>query len=548
MTALHAGAMTPARYREVERILKDWEQEVRANAARFPNRSFNLGVDQTVAFLRMLGLLNNQVDLSPQQVIGPSKRSAVEWQRTYTLHEIDGALGRYIDEIRSALLYGLKADVNPTQAASWMYKATRDAQVNWRTLARTEMVRANAAGRVAAVQAMGYDKVWAPRHAGACAQCRRLLEGKVFTVDEVRGKTNYGKPMSEWVPAIPLHPGCRHVWLPYIPDVFDEAQADYQALRENGLDDDTLNDMFDSSGHVKPKFENDPRLAVYFGETGKILDPYQQVLAGVVEKSQRTVGGIVGKGYFDNAEVGLDPLLWTADERLRSDVRDRIVAWWRYALTDDAPLWSHLYITGSSTSRAWARKTAGDVDVQVVVDYDALRRHHPEYRSMSNPELHAALVTTIKTSLDGVEAAPGLGLDAFIRPQHTHGAFVASVRRQGQGVYDLNNGRWIVEAPEEPAAEDVTGGEFLEGEGGRLALEHPEWLVQARKLRDQMRAAVESGDQVDELRAAYQFVHDLRQREFATGRGADGLGNFLWRYLSDYGPLQQVKHLLPAVN
>lgn len=427
--------LTANQYRSLQKILEDWEEEIRGNAARFPAESYQLGVEQAMAFLKMLGRAG-QADLPPAGRWGPTKRAAVEWQRHYTMHELDGALAKYADRIRSALLYGMRGSVNPTQVASWLYKATRDAEVNWRTVARTEMVRANAAGRLDALEAMGYTEVWAPRHTGACKQCRRLLEDRVFKISEVRDVTNFGLPVSQWRPCIPLHPQCRHVWTAAIPEVFEEAQEQYQALEDNGLDDKTLAEMFDESGQLNPKYENDPRLMNYFeqtGQLGKVADPLGHALNLAVTKAMRREppglhhtsghrqcrncdfydrpecgrynwpvdpGEVcasweavdVHKGFFDNQQPGLDPLLFTDDERLRADVRDRIVSWWRFVFTDDAPLWSSLYITGSATSRAWeGRRTAGDVDLQVLVDYAALRKHHPEYRVLSDPELHAEI-------------------------------------------------------------------------------------------------------------------------------------------------------------
>jgi hypothetical protein len=38
--------------------------------------------------------------------------------------------------------------VDPLQVATWLYKATKSTEINWRMIARTEMVRANAAGRL----------------------------------------------------------------------------------------------------------------------------------------------------------------------------------------------------------------------------------------------------------------------------------------------------------------------------------------------------------------------------------------------------------------
>lgn len=264
---LPAEGLSTSQYRELMQTLREWEDEVRAAITRYPAKSYELGIAQTEAFLRMLGLLGQDM-LPPSGLVGPTKPHAVTWLENYTLHEVDGALDRYLDEIRNAILYGLRGTVNPTQVASWLYKATRDAEVNWRTIARTEMVRANSEGRLDACEAMGYEQVWFPPHTGACKACKRLIENKVFPISQIRGATNFGRQPRDWIACCPLHPHCRHVPLPHVADVYDEAQRQYRALEDNGLDDQTLDEMFDSSGHLKAKYRNDPRLAAYFETIG----------------------------------------------------------------------------------------------------------------------------------------------------------------------------------------------------------------------------------------------------------------------------------------
>jgi len=576
--------LSAQQWRLIDEALKEWEVEVRESVKRLPARGYKLGTEQTLSFLRLLGAVG-QADLPPSGAAGPTKRLAVEWLDRYTLNEIDGALAKYLDEIRNAILYGLQGGVNPTQVASWLYDATRDAQVNWRMIARTEMVRANAAGRLDSIDAMGYDQVWAPRHTGACGSCRRLLEGKVFSVEEVRNATNFNRPQREWVAAIPLHPHCRHVWLPYIEDVFEEAQAEYRALEDNGLDDATLNEMFETSGQLKPEYENDPRLAAYFETTGKTVDVLEFALGKAIAKSRRqeppglhhtsnpthnchscewmredgecgrynwqvdrdevceSWEGKIEKGFFDNPQLALDPLLWTEDERLKADVRQRIVRWWRHVFTDDAPLWSRLYVVGSACSRAWAgRKTPGDVDVHLLVDYPALRAAHPEYALLSEADLHTALVTQVKAMLEGVEAAPGLGMDAYFRSERTREEFEQHAARTGQGVWDVQAARWVAPPPVLETVEDPDDG--LEGLGASLALAHPEWVRQAKRLAASLEAALGDSGANQELEEAYELVHGLRQAGFESGAGDRSLGQFLWQYLMTYGPLARVKHRL----
>lgn len=647
--------MSARQFVELDRALKAWEKQVRENAAVFPARGYALGQAQIQAFMQLLGRTGiTTLPPGTSSMIGSTKRAAVEWvtdrdvlldsDRYHAINrlasDLNHAIGRQVDELRTMLSEALREGENPTTVASRFFKATRDATTNWRMVARTQMVRANAEGRYAAIRAMGITKVWFPRHAGACADCRRLLEDQVFDIDQVEQVTNTGRNREDWVSCAPLHPHCRHVPLPWMPDVYEAAQAEYRALDGAGLDDKALNEMFDASGHVNPGFEADPRLRSLFELAGKSVDPLQFALGQAIAKAcgrgvdvrkaigvtetgllgpanrplgRKSLGAVrgtperlefirgrqeppglhhtsgrrscgncefyerpecaryswqvdrdevcsswarkqistpatVGKGFFDNPQQGLDPLIWTPDEQLRDDVRDRVVRWRCRTLGKDAPLWSRLFITGSAASRAWAGKTAGDVDLQVVVDYDAMRRHQSSSQFLSELQLHDAVVSQLKAALKGFEVANGLPLDAFVRPQHTVPEFLASVRDSGQGAWDIQAGRWVVEPPAEPAAEDLTDGEILEGEGGALALEHPEWLAQARKLRDQLnellwRAELTREDMRD-LQAVYTFVHDLRAKAFADGPGADSLGNFLWRYLTDRGPLTRVKHLL----
>src|SRR4051812_38301919 len=190
--------LTPAQWRKIEGLLDDWKAEVLEAAKRHPSKSYRLGMAQVDAFADLLAGLHtetarigNRADLFGGS--STSMREAESWARTYTLRELDDALNVYIGRIKDALLYGLRGALNPTQVASAMYKATRDASINWRMIARTEMVRANAEGRLHAIGRLGFDQVWCPPHIGACKWCKRVLEGQVFKLSDVVGKTNFGR-------------------------------------------------------------------------------------------------------------------------------------------------------------------------------------------------------------------------------------------------------------------------------------------------------------------------------------------------------------------
>src|SRR4051794_9456763 len=161
--------LTPAQWRAIEKHLDDWKAEVLAAAKKHPAKSYRLGMAQGVAFADLLADLHTATPTSGAfGGASASMRQGAAWAKTYTLRELDDALNGYIGRVKDALLYGLRGALNPTQVAAAMYKATRDATINWRMIARTEMVRANSEGRLAAIAEMGYEQVWCPPHVGSC--------------------------------------------------------------------------------------------------------------------------------------------------------------------------------------------------------------------------------------------------------------------------------------------------------------------------------------------------------------------------------------------
>lgn len=548
---LVTGKITRKQYERVVEFLDEWKAETLNAAKRHPAKSYKLGAEQTQAFLNLLGELAPGVGspLAPEP--GPTSTAAVQWLREYTLTELEGALGEYVDAIKTALMLGLREGTDPLQVASWMYHATKDGEVHWRMIARTEMTRANAEGRLDTCVQQGYDRVWVPPHAGSCSACKRLIENQVFDIAQVRGVTNYKVPYRQWQACVPLHPNCRHIFLPYQEDIYNEAQRQYRAVRERFTDRD-LDEMFTEGGMLKPEFQEQ---AQELFAAQKVHDPYAHALALAVEKCCGTLD--VAKGFFDNQQAGLDPLLWS-DRKLRHDVRERIVQWWRNALGSDAPLWSRLYLTGGEAAFQWASpkhpEADPDLDVQIVVDYNALRRERPSLKSLTAPEAHAALVSLVKAGLadQGVELAPGMPLDAFIRPESTQADLVEHIRGVHQALYSLQDG-WLItpEEAREPEAEYVANGLILEGPGAEAALEHSDWLEQARIVATALQQALTAHetdpdeDTLAALHALYTKLHDLRASSFAPdGGGETSRGNFIWQYLTNFGVLPTVKRIV----
>lgn len=293
--------LTRKQWHELDTYLREWKREVLAAARRHPARSFELGREQINAFLNLLGKVGVG-DLPPTSAgMSPTSREAQAWVKEYTLHELDASVDRYLDQIKSALLYGLQGAHNPVDVASMLYNATQDSTVNWRMIARTEVARASAAGRLEACAQMGYTRVWCPPHVGSCKKCRQLLEGKDFDIDKVRHATNYGRKAANWMPCIPLHPHCRHVWLPYEPEVVDEARRQHAAMREAGWTDRKIDDLFDESGQLKPEHAGTD-LSAFKGH-----DPYTHALGVAVEKASASQPLVI-KGAGVRRMVLLDDL------------------------------------------------------------------------------------------------------------------------------------------------------------------------------------------------------------------------------------------------
>ena len=86
--------MTSQQFKQLQKVLNEWEQQVRENSATYPRKGYDLGVEQALAFLQMLGRIG-QTDLPPAGVFGPTKQAAVAWQQRQTSHELNGTLSRY---------------------------------------------------------------------------------------------------------------------------------------------------------------------------------------------------------------------------------------------------------------------------------------------------------------------------------------------------------------------------------------------------------------------------------------------------------------------
>jgi GNAT superfamily N-acetyltransferase len=89
---------------------------------------------------------------------------------------------------------------------------------------------------------------------------------------------------------------------------------------------------------------------------------------------------------------GLDHRLWTADEKLKPDVRKYVLSSMALMWSQSFPTWSawsRVYFAGSEASE-WTSEALegnGDFDVLVGVDYNHLRDSLPRYREWTNGEI-----------------------------------------------------------------------------------------------------------------------------------------------------------------
>ncbi len=353
---------------------------------------------------------------------------------------------------------------------------------------------------------------------------------------------------------------CRHAALPWVEAIYREAQDEYARMSDLGLDDATLAAMFDSSGQLRPQYEGDPRLAAL---TGKVAaDPYEHLLGQVVRKVRST--GHVAKGFFDPPQAGLDPLIWEDDE-LKPSIREAILDFWTGVLGEDWQTWARVYITGSATSYQWGTgwqhpwlgshqtPTYPDVDTHLVIDYQRVQTARPLWADLTPMELRKILEAWVQKAKQDVEVAPGLRLDAYIRTEDTQGEFEVDVRHTGQGVYDVLTDGWLIE-PARAEDGEYLGRRLLGGVGGRLANDNPDWIAYADTASTQLQALLDAyqrepgPDTLSALQAMMDELYADRKAAFLEGAGQEDRGNFVWAYLTNFGPLTDAKELLHRVS
>jgi hypothetical protein len=106
--------------------------------------------------------------------------------------------------------------VTPDMIQAWLDEATNAELLKLgrraELIAVTEGARMQNLGILTAMTEQGEDYAYVRPHAGSCAECQRLLDGRVFPIQTLieNGYKNFGVKKAEWVGSMPLHPRCRH--------------------------------------------------------------------------------------------------------------------------------------------------------------------------------------------------------------------------------------------------------------------------------------------------------------------------------------------------
>lgn len=128
-----------------------------------------------------------------------------------------------IGEFRTLLIEGTYQRENPKQVAHEFGRTLGDYSPRWSTIARTEMAEALNHGSLQQTRALGLHHVYFPEVPGCCVDCKRLIDGMVFPLSSIEGKTNRGIKKEAWQPASQIHPNCVHHPIPASQWLVDQA-------------------------------------------------------------------------------------------------------------------------------------------------------------------------------------------------------------------------------------------------------------------------------------------------------------------------------------
>lgn len=170
---------------------------------------------------RNLAMHNYEIlPLQPQEI------RTVENAEIRTADKIAEVAEKHRAGIKQVVLQAINGRWSAAKLAQMLFDKFGEQNRDWRRVAITELAMASSDAFLAGCEEG--DQVTVNTVEGSCRYCKQYLEGRTFTVthkaelmgtnysDEMNyvwvGKTNYGRRVATYIPCIPLHPNCRHMW------------------------------------------------------------------------------------------------------------------------------------------------------------------------------------------------------------------------------------------------------------------------------------------------------------------------------------------------
>lgn len=153
-------------------------------------------------------------------------RQAFKFASAYALNEVQSKDSSLLSGLQTRLLQVIERGEHPSKAARQMAQDLDDDYAGWLRIARTETARSLQSGLFDEAKRLDVDVVYVPTSPTSCADCKRLIDGRVFMRSSIESATNYKRKQADWLPAVPLHPNCTHFAIPASQWLIDKAKEE----------------------------------------------------------------------------------------------------------------------------------------------------------------------------------------------------------------------------------------------------------------------------------------------------------------------------------
>jgi SPP1 gp7 family putative phage head morphogenesis protein len=192
---------------QMDEPIEEWRRHAFFELATHPMRAYALGQ-----------MLASEALAKPlHRPLLPTDGRAIRFLEHTTFNEIDDSFNDLKADLRRMLIDGMQNGENPKVISRRIENELKDRETAWGRIAITETSRAESVGRLREFEDAGLElTIGSSAHDDKCCdRCLELIDGKVYRVADLIGRSNYGIKQTAWVATIPLHPQCRCAWLPY---------------------------------------------------------------------------------------------------------------------------------------------------------------------------------------------------------------------------------------------------------------------------------------------------------------------------------------------